>query len=94
MECIPATVWLHSGFCLTAQRQVSKVWLLSDCREPLLFVIALCEGYRVNVGWANPTSENFNTLRVSPSAWCYYVCLHGLGCATAAQQLIYPAVLP
>jgi hypothetical protein len=35
------------------------------CREPLLFVIALCEGYRVNVGWANPTSENFNTLRVS-----------------------------
>lgn len=31
--------------------------------EPLLFVIALCEGYRVNVGWSNPTSENFNTLR-------------------------------
>lgn len=30
--------------------------------EPLLFIIALCEGYRVSVGWANPTSSNFNTL--------------------------------
>lgn len=37
-------------------------------REPLLFVIALCESYRVSVGWANPTSENFNTLRVSAAS--------------------------
>lgn len=38
--------------------------MLPCCREPLLFVIALCEGYRVNVGWSNPTSANFNTLNV------------------------------
>jgi hypothetical protein len=31
--------------------------------EPLLFVIALCEAYRVSLGWATPRSEDFNTLR-------------------------------
>jgi len=31
--------------------------------EPVLFGIALCESYRVSVGWANPVSEQFNTLR-------------------------------
>lgn len=32
-------------------------------REPLLFVIALCESYRVNVGWENPVGGSaFNTL--------------------------------
>lgn len=31
--------------------------------EPLLFAIALCEAYRVGLGWATPRSEDFNTLR-------------------------------
>ncbi|KAG0559068.1 hypothetical protein M758_10G074500 [Ceratodon purpureus] len=31
--------------------------------EPLLFVIALCEAYRVGLGWATPRSEDFMTLR-------------------------------
>jgi len=31
--------------------------------EPLVLAIGLCEAYRVSVGWANPTSSNFNTLR-------------------------------
>jgi len=31
--------------------------------EPVLLGIALCESYRVSVGWANPVSEQFNTLR-------------------------------
>jgi light-harvesting complex I chlorophyll a/b binding protein 1 len=31
--------------------------------EPLIFAIAIAEAYRVGLGWATPTSENFNTLR-------------------------------
>jgi light-harvesting complex I chlorophyll a/b binding protein 1 len=31
--------------------------------EPLIFAIALCEAYRVGLGWATPRSEDFNTLR-------------------------------
>jgi light-harvesting complex I chlorophyll a/b binding protein 1 len=31
--------------------------------EPLLFAIALCEAYRVGLGWATPRSQDFNTLR-------------------------------
>ncbi len=31
--------------------------------EPLIFVIALAEAYRVGLGWANPRSEDFNFLR-------------------------------
>lgn len=31
--------------------------------EPLVFGIGLCEAYRVSVGWADPTSSQFNTLR-------------------------------
>lgn len=31
--------------------------------EPLVFAIGLCEAYRVSVGWADPTSSQFNTLR-------------------------------
>ncbi|CAM6013661.1 unnamed protein product [Sphagnum balticum] len=31
--------------------------------EPLIFAIALCEAYRVGLGWANPRSEDFNFLR-------------------------------
>jgi len=31
--------------------------------EPLVFVIGLCEAYRVSYGWANPSSSQFNTLR-------------------------------
>lgn len=32
-------------------------------REPVLLAIALCEAYRVSVGWANPVSEQFNALK-------------------------------
>ena len=28
-----------------------------------MLAIGLCEAYRVSVGWANPTSSQFNTLR-------------------------------
>ena len=31
--------------------------------EPLVFAIGLAEAYRVSLGWAPPTSENFNKLR-------------------------------
>lgn len=31
--------------------------------EPLVFAIGLAEAYRVGLGWATPTSENFNKLK-------------------------------
>lgn len=34
-----------------------KFWL------PLVFAIGLAEAYRVSIGWANPSSKQFNTLR-------------------------------
>lgn len=40
-----------------------KVEVVCVCREPLVLAIGLCEAYRVSVGWANPSSEQFNTLR-------------------------------
>lgn len=31
--------------------------------EPLLIAIGLCESYRVSLGWATPTGNQFNSLK-------------------------------
>ena len=54
-------VLLSAGPAITHFQQVESKGAIFW--EPLVFAIGLAEAYRVGLGWAEPTSSNFNKLR-------------------------------